>query len=302
MSAPSTLSAILIALSSFFVFTLQDTVVKLLGSQWHVVQVAAFNAAGCLVVPVAWAAWSGGLRVLRPANPRLHLARAVLAPLACVLVFYAYSVMPLTDAYAIAFSQPLIITALSVPILGEKVGWRRWSAVVVGFIGVLIMLRPGSGLLGPAALCMLAASGLWGFIHAVVRLARDDHPATFAVWVCAGIFLGMLPVLPFVWTTPTLPQLAVSLLGGLLGGCGFTLMSLAYARAEAGVVAPFQYIQMLYAAVIGLVVFGDPLPDGWTWLGTAIVIASGIYIIHRETVRRREAVTLQRLAVVGQPG
>ncbi len=300
MSPSSTLPAILIALLSFFVFTLQDTAVKLLAGEWHVVQVAAFNAIGCLVPPIVWALAAGGLHRLRPSNPRLHLVRAALAPLACVLVFYAYAVMPLTDAYAIAFSQPLIITALSVPILGEKVGWRRWSAVVVGFIGVLIILRPGSGLFGPAALCMIAASALWSFVHAIIRLAPRDHPSSFAVWVNVGILLGMLPILPLVWTTPTPGQLAISFLGGLLGGCGFTLMSLAYSRAEAGIVAPFQYVQMLYAAVIGLVVFGDSLPDAWTWVGTAIVISSGIYIVHRETVRRREATALQRLTTLGQ--
>ncbi|HEX2529127.1 MAG TPA: DMT family transporter [Geminicoccus sp.] len=296
MSAQSNLPAILIALLSFFVFTLQDTAVKFLGEEWHVVQTAALNALGCLVAPTIWAMSAGGLRLLRPRNVRLHLTRAILAPFACILVFYAYAVLPLTDAYAIAFSQPLIITALSVPILGEKVGWRRWSAVAVGFLGVLIMLRPGSGLLGPAAICMLAASGLWGFIHAIIRLAPDDHPSSFAVWVNVGIFAGMLPLLPFVWTTPTGPQLLISLVGGLMGGAGFTLMSLAYSKAEAGIVAPFQYVQMLYAAVIGLVVFGDALPDQWTWLGTAIVIASGIYIIHRETVRRRQALAHERLA------
>lgn len=300
MSSPSSLSAILIALLAFFVFSLQDTAVKLLGSEWHVVQVAAFNAIGCLVLPTAWALYAGGLRVLRPANPRLHLGRAILAPLATVLVFYAYAVMPLADAYAIAFSQPLIITALSVPILGEKVGWRRWSAVAVGFAGVLIMLRPGSGLFGVAAMCMLAASVLWSFIHAVVRLAPQDHPSSFAVWVNVGILSGMLPILPFVWITPTLDQLAISVVGGLLGGAGFTLMSVAYSKAEAGIVAPFQYMQMLYAAVIGLVVFGDALPDAWTWCGTAIVIASGIYIVHRETIRRRELIMLQRQAAMGQ--
>jgi drug/metabolite transporter (DMT)-like permease len=300
MSPSSTLPAILIALLSFFVFTLQDTAVKLLAGEWHVVQVAALNAIGCLVPPIVWALAAGGLHRLRPSNPRLHLVRAALAPLACVLVFYAYAVMPLTDAYAIAFSQPLIITALSVPILGEKVGWRRWSAVVVGFIGVLIILRPGSGLFGPAALCMIAASALWSFVHAIIRLAPRDHPSSFAVWVNVGILLGMLPVLPFVWTTPSPGQLAISFLGGLLGGCGFTLMSLAYSKAEAGIVAPFQYVQMLYAAVIGLVVFGDALPDAWTWVGTAIVISSGIYIVHRETVRRREATALQRLTSLGQ--
>ncbi|WP_051329462.1 DMT family transporter [Geminicoccus roseus] len=302
MTGSSTLPAILVALAAFFVFTLQDTAVKLLGGEWHVVQVAAFNAIGCLIPPTLWALSAGGLRLLRPANPRLHLVRAALAPLACVLVFYAYAVMPLTDAYAIAFSQPLIITALSVPILGEKVGWRRWSAVVVGFLGVLIILRPGSGLFGFAALCMIGASVLWSFIHAIIRLAPKDHPSCFAVWVNVGILAGMLPVLPFVWTTPSAEQLMISFLGGLLGGGGFTLMSLAYSKAEAGIVAPFQYVQMLYAAVIGLVVFGDALPDAWTWAGTAIVIASGIYIVHRETVRRREAVTLQRLATLGQAG
>ena len=300
MKSQSTLPAILIALLAFFVFTLQDTVVKLLAGQWHVVQVVAFNALGCLIPPIIWIAGSGGLRLLKPASPRLHLIRAALAPLACTLVFYGYSVMPLADAYAIAFSQPLIITALSVPILGEQVGWRRWSAVAVGFLGVLIMLRPGSGLFNVAALCMLAAAGLWGFIHSVIRLAPDDHPGSFAVWVNVGILLGMLPILPFVWHEPTIGQLGRSFVGGLLGGCGFTLMSLAYAKAEAGIVAPFQYVQMLYAAIIGLVVFGDGLPDAWTWAGTAIVIASGIYIVHREGVRKREISNLERLSAIGQ--
>lgn len=284
----SALPGILIALAGFLIFTVQDTVVKLLAGDWSVIQISAFIAFGCMIPPLLWVGLGDGFGRLRTRHVKLHLTRAILAPIAGLACFYAYAHMPLADAYAIAFSMPLIITALSVPLLKEQVGWRRWSAVAVGFVGVLIMLRPGSGMFGAPAMAMLLAATVWGFVFTLIRRAPDDHPASFAIWVNLGIVVGMLPLLPFAWTTPTLGQLGIVLVGGLCGGMGYTLLALAYSKAPASIVAPFQYMQILYAAVIGLVVFGDPLPDKWTWVGTAIVVASGIYIVHRETIRRAE--------------
>jgi drug/metabolite transporter (DMT)-like permease len=267
-------------------FTLQDACVKLLGGIWPLPQIMLGIGATAAVLLGVTRALQGGVASLRSRHPRVQAARAVLLPVCALGSFYAYANMPLAGAYAINFVQPLAITALSVPLLGEKVGWRRWTAVAVGFLGVLIILRPGSGLLGAPGLAMLGASFFAATTIALLRKAPLDPPLVSAFWTNLGVAGGGLALLPFAHVTPSGPELATVVTAGLLAAAAFSLQAVSLRAARAAVVAPFQYVQILFGLAVGALLFGDPPPDRVTALGALIVIGSGLYVLHRETRRR----------------
>ena len=208
--------------------------------------------------------------------------------------FTAYSLMPLADAYAFIFATPLLITVLSVPLLGETVRWRRWSAVLVGFAGVLIMLQPGNGsfdLAAGAALAAATASAL--SIILVRKLSATETTASIAFYTNAAVAVVMACLLPIGFVPPSLADLALMALAGLTGGAALMLLIAGYRRAQAAVVAPFQYSQMLWGVLLGWLLWDD-LPSTAIALGATIVVASGLYILYREVVRaegRLEPVT-----------
>ncbi len=205
------------------------------------------------------------------------------------LFFFALSVMSLADAYALLFTQPLVITILSIPMLGEKVGWRRWAAVCVGFIGVLIMLRPGAGLAEPAAIAVLGCSLLWGFGFLLVRkYSTVETSESFVIIGNLMVAIGTLPLAIWLWTLPQGHEWLYLLLAGLLAGVATVSLITAYRLAPAAIVAPFQYTQLPIGVVIGLVIFGD-VPELIVLLGAAIIIGSGLYILHRETMLKSTA-------------
>ncbi len=295
MAAPSTLTAqaasrhggaILLTLMAFMLFTGMDTCIKLVSGRYHTVQISCLNALFALLPLVAAAMWGGGLHRLRTRRLPLQLLRGLCQASGVPLTFFAYSLMPLADAYALLFTMPLIITALSVPLLREPVGARRWGAVVVGFIGVLIVLRPGSGLFGIGTIAALSGAFMNACAMLILRrLGATDNPEAAAFYGNLTIFLVMALALPFVLILPAPGDLAISALGGTLGGTAFLLLAHAYKRAPAALVAPFQYAQMPFALVAGYLLFNNR-PEPVMLLGAAVVIASGLYILHRETVRR----------------
>jgi drug/metabolite transporter (DMT)-like permease len=197
--------------------------------------------------------------------------------------------VPLATASAIGFTSPLIVTALSVPLLHEQVGWRRWSAVVVGFAGALMVIRPGGGLHDPAVLLILASSFAYALYQILTRLAgRIDTAATGIVFAALFGSLGMSLVMPFVFVVPrSLLDVLLFCSLGLLGGLGHYLVIRAFQLGPAAVIAPLGYVELIGSVVFGYLLFGN-FPDPWTWLGAGVIIASGIYIAFRER-RRREA-------------
>ncbi len=282
-------TGILLSLAAYALFTLMDSAIKVLGGRYHVVQVVFFNALFGLATVTLIALFRGRLAGVRSPQWRLHLLRWAIGLPGGLAIFWAYPRMPLADVYAILFAAPLFMTALSVPVLGERVGWRRWSAVLVGFLGVLIMLRPGSGLFGAAALAALFGA----FVHAcnmllLRRMRGVDPPEVFGIWGNGLTLLATALALPWLWRTPSPGDLALHAFAGIFAGSGFLLLVVAYARAPVSVLAPFQYSQMIYGIVLGALLFGD-LPRPTTMIGAAVVVASGLYIFHREAVRRREA-------------
>ena len=203
--------------------------------------------------------------------------------------FYAFKVMPLADAYAIAFAAPLVMTALSMPILGEAVGMRRWAAVVVGFLGVVVMLRPGTAGIGEmlniGTIAAIAGTVLFALVVLLTRkLSRVDTNAGIIFHAGLVGVLGSTALLPLDFIMPGIDGFLLLALVGLLGGVGVIAFTEALCHAPVAILAPFDYTAMIWAVAFGYVIWAD-LPDGWTLTGTAIVIASGLYVLHRETRR-----------------
>jgi S-adenosylmethionine uptake transporter len=277
------------ALVSFTIFSCSDAAVKWLSGRYSVFQIIFFSTLFALV-PMLWLiARDGGIAALRPRHPWLVGLRALLMAVDMVLVFFAFTQLPLADAYTMLFTAPMLVTALSVPLLGEHVGWRRWSAVVIGFLGVLIVLRPGFAVL------------LWGHVAALVsalffalslivvrRIGNRESASSLLVSLMAALLAVSAPVLPFVYVPPSALDLALLAAIGLLSGFGHLTLIEAFRRAPSAVVSPFQYSQIVWGVLFGLWLFGDP-PDRWVIAGSAVIIASGLFILWRETVRRRPA-------------
>lgn len=200
-----------------------------------------------------------------------------------ILFFYAFALMPLAEVVAIAFSAPLFITALSMPLLGERVGPRRWAAVVVGFAGVLVILRPGTELFQPVAFLPLTASLFLALAMLQVRLlTRTETNIALMTYMTSAGALVTAPFLLSGWVQPTGFDWALIVGMGIIGGTAQYLLTQAFRKAPASLIAPLEYSGILWAGLLGYWLFGE-VPDRWVFVGSAIVIASGLYILHRET-------------------
>jgi drug/metabolite transporter (DMT)-like permease len=193
--------------------------------------------------------------------------------------------LPVADATAIYFISPILITALAIPFLGEKVGWRRWTAAFVGLVGVLIVIRPGTGAFNIAALLPLLGATCWAIAAVATRMMSGTDRTTTTLVYSALVGLGLLSALvPFNWRTPTGQELAVALAMGATSTVGHGLVVLAYRHASASMVAPYSYAQLIWTGTLGFMVFGS-WPDAFTVLGAGIIAASGLYTAYRERVR-----------------
>lgn len=228
----------------------------------------------------------------------LHALRGALIALATLLFFSALKFLPLADAIAIFFVEPLILTLLCALFLGESVGWRRLTAVAVGFAGSLIVIRPSFHALGlPALLPLGTALSFAVYLILTRKLAQHEHPERMQFY--AGVFGGLVmtvalaagsivdvAVLSFVWPDRWQWLLLAGL--GIIATAGHLLVVHAFRRAPAGLLAPFQYVEIIGATILGLVFFGD-FPDTMTWLGVVIIVGSGMYVFHRESTIARRA-------------
>lgn len=232
---------------------------------------------------------SRGWRVFITHQARIQGLRSLLLLGSTTLNFLALAHIPLTIANAIGFSAPFIVTALAVPLLGEHVGWRRWSAVAIGFLGVLIIVRPGAGHLHWAAALSFLATACSAIYQLLTRrFSTRDDPATTIIYTALVGTVASSLVVPFYWTMPTTwLSIGLFMLMGFCGGFGHFFVVKAFQYGEASVVAPYGYVQLIGTTLLGFWIFGD-LPDRWAWLGTAIIMISSGYIAYREKVRRRE--------------
>jgi drug/metabolite transporter (DMT)-like permease len=283
---------ILLMCAAVLIFTVSSTMVKALGSGYPVAQIVFFRCLLAFLPLYVAIRRAGGWVTLRTKRPGAHTFRVVVGGLALFIGFWALTLMPLADYYAFTYAAPLFATMLSIPILGEQVGIRRWSAVAVGFVGVLIMLRPGVQSFDFASLVAIAAAFTYALaIIAVRNLARTESSASAVFYfTLAGLVLSGA-ALPFDWRDPTLQEWALLLGLGVVSGFGQILMTDAYRLAPPAVIAPFDYTSMLWALVFGYVLFGD-FPEPMVLAGAAVIIASGVYIIYRETVRGVERAPL----------
>ena len=288
-AAPRATVGIAWALLAFALFSTVDTLIKLASASLPVAQVAFFTTAAA-AVPIGVVFWcEGGFRRFWPAVPGLVLLRAVFATSASLCAWNAFARLPLADAYALIFTVPLWVTVLSVPVLGERVRWKRATAVVVGFAGILVMLKPGEASLQPGHL--FAAGAALSAASAMLTTRVIGRRARGGVQLAALSLLMLTVTAPSVVAAPPALDAATSALlvaaGGLLGLAQFAIWT-ALQHGPAAVVSPFQYSQLLWATLYGALVFGD-WPTASTLAGAAIVIASGLYIMHRERVPRARA-------------
>lgn len=268
--------------------TLNDATVKWLSATYPIGEIMTLRGL-FIFLPIALIAWRlGGMRTLEIHNLGAQGGRAGLTLLSTVFYLTALAVLPIADTVAINFAGPLFLTMLVTPLLGEQVGWRRWTAVSIGFIGVVVMVRPGSDSLRMVALLPLAGA-LMGAVRDIItrRLTNDRLRAESSVAIlCFStlvVTLGGLLTLPFGWRMPTMVDFAMLALSGFLLGGGHYLVIEAFRHAEAGLIAPFKYISIVWAVIYGFVVWGD-IPDRWIVTGAGLVIGSGLYIFHREAV------------------
>jgi len=202
--------------------------------------------------------------------------------LATLCMFTAVSYMPLADAVAASYVSPLILTGLSAVILYEHVGPRRWTAVAIGFVGVLVILRPGFGMTQWAAVLPLGMALFYALYNVTTRLVADSAPPLTSLFYTALVGAAAISaVAPFFWTWPSPAAWGLLVLTGLFGGIGHMALIVAFERAEASMVAPFAYTELIWATLSGALVFGD-FPDAWTFAGAGIIAASGLYVLHRE--------------------
>ena len=264
-------------------FAVMDATIKWLTAEYPVPQVIALRSWFGLPILILLAMREGGLAALKTRRPLVHIGRYLLVLLLSLSFFWALSKMKLVDAVAIAFATPLIITALSVPLLREPVGLRRWIAIGVGFCGVLIMLRPGMGVFQWAALAALGSAVVYALLMITTRAFKNtESTASLMLYPQLGISLTGLLMVQYFWVTPPLLDLALFALAGFFGSIGVLCLTHAFRMAPAATIAPFEYTALLWATLLGYLVWGE-LPDSITILGASIVGASGLYIIYRET-------------------
>ncbi len=277
---------------STMVFAAMNAGVKLLSGHIKPIEIGFFRQLFSLA-PVTWMLMrQGGIARLRTRRPLGHLFRGLIGNFSMMVFFLSVAWLPLADATALSFSSPLFVTALSLPLLGEVVGIHRWSAVAVGFVGVIIMTHPSAAWFAPGAGAGAAVGLVAGFLSALMmitirQLSRTEQPVTIVFYFATIGCLLFGGLLPFFWTRPSPLELGGLAIVGTLGGCSQLLMTQAYRHAPASVLAPFSYTSIVFSTVFGFLIWRD-FPQPRVLTGAAIIIVSGLYIIYRETRRHAE--------------
>jgi drug/metabolite transporter (DMT)-like permease len=277
----------LLMVASMLCFASMDATTKYIIHDYGVAQVLFVRSLVFTGFAALLAHRRGGLRrAMHSARPWLQAGRAALAVVESAAFVLAFRYLPLADAHSVGASSPLFVVALSAPLLGERVGRDRWLAVLAGFAGVLLIIRPGFIALNLALLLPLAGAFMWGLFQILLRLcSRTDSNETTLLWsAVVGLVLTSFVGLPG-WTPPTGQAWVLLIVIALLGCLGSLALTVALAVAEAAAIQPYSYTLLLWVTVLGMVVFGD-MPDRWTVAGGAIVVASGLYAWHRERALR----------------
>lgn len=282
------LRAILAILFSVACFSVLNAISKTLTQHYPVGQVIWARYLFAFVFMMALFLPRSGLALFRWHNVGSQVVRGLLLFFSSFLYFHGLVYLPLATAASISLTSPLVVTALSARFLGEPVGPRRWIAVCIGFVGALIVVRPGHAHFEWHSLLIVASTLCSAFYQLFSRrygqAERPDASATMATIVGT---VAAAPLLPFEWVTPVFGwDLVLFVAIGVMAGVGHYFLTIAYSRAPAAVVAPFNYVQLVGAAILGYLVFGS-IPDFWTWVGAAVIVCSGLYLGHAERLRYR---------------
>ncbi len=286
-SEKSSLKGVLFALLGFAAFSTHDVIIKFLGTDYAPFQILFFSV--LLSFPFATVMLMGDKSegTLRPANPRWVLMRTLAGVVAGSSAFYAFSVLPLAQVYAFIFAAPLLITVLSIPILGEKVGVHRWAAVVMGLIGVMVVLRPGAEPLTLGHIAGLTAAAGSAVVSVVTRkIGRAERSAVLMLYPMMANVILMACLLPFVYKPMPVEHLGLLAVMSLLGFSAGLCIIAAYRFADAAIVAPMQYSQIIWGAGFGFLFFSET-PDQATGIGAGIIIFAGLYVVLRESIGGR---------------
>ncbi len=279
---------IALVLGASFIFALGDAASKMMVATLPPLEVQWIRAVvvALLSVPVVY--WRKGKAAFLTAHPGTQLVRGTAVWISSLLYIIGLSYLPLADTTAINFIWPILITVFSVFMLGEKIGIRRALATLVGFIGMLIIIRPGSSAFQVAAIFPIGAAVLWAFGSVMTRgMMTTEPPETTIVWSSLIMLVGTTLLLPFYFVVPTWREIGLGLWIGFSAAIGHAMIIFAFSRARASVLAPFAYVQLVWAAATGYLLFGT-VPDRWIVTGAIIIVASGLYTLHRERVRRGE--------------
>ena len=304
----ASLTGVLFALGGSVTLSVNDLAIKALSGTYALHQVILIRAAISLtiILAVIWASRTG-FRQLATRRWKEHLFRVSIVMISNVTYFLGLAAMPLADAVATSFVAPVLVTLMSAVVLGERVGPRRWAAVAVGLLGVMVMVRPGAGVIQPAAILVLISAFCYASSHMMTRRMRDTESAmtlnffvqcgfiavssTMGIWVGDGHLAGSanasLAFLFRPWILPAAADLWAFAATGMAVGIGGLMVSQAYRTSEAALIAPFEYIGMPMAIVWGVVVF-HTWPDATAWIGIALICGAGLYTLWRETMRKKD--------------
>lgn len=263
-------------------FTGMQVTVRHVAEELHPFEVAFFrNFFGLLVVSPLLFRY--GLGVLRTPRLKLHALRGALQTTGMMFFFTALTLAPLAQNIALSFMAPLFTTVMAILFLRERAGWRRWAALIAGFVGAWIVIRPGLAVVNTGALFVIASSVIWAGSMIIIKiLSRTESSLTITLYM--GLFMAPLSLIPalFVWEWPTLEALGFLLLVGGFGGVGHLALAQAFKEADTTAVLPFDFLRLIWASALGFLVFAE-IPDVWTWLGGAVIFTSTTYIAFRET-------------------
>ncbi len=282
------LTGIILMVLGMAVLNAMDAISKLLTTDYTGIQVAWARYAFHLVPLVALAGPSRVRRMVRTINPRAQILRSTSLAISAVCIILAFSLMPLADAIAVSFIAPLIVVALSARFLGEHVGLHRWIAVVIGFVGMLVLVWPEGNVFETGAIFAVAAAIFWAIGLMMTRHVRGDDPwSTLFFTALIGTVLLSLAV-PFFWRSPSLVAWGLMASMGLLGGLAHALIILAFRNASASLLAPYNYTLLVWATFYGWLLFQE-LPDLRGIVGAVIIVTAGLYAGYRERLATRQA-------------
>jgi drug/metabolite transporter (DMT)-like permease len=263
-------------------FVCMDSLAKFLTTRIPVTEIVWARYVFHLATMLPVILWHGVRRLATTSRSGLQIVRSMMLLAVTILFNMGFRHLPLATVTAIGFATPLVVTALAVPLLKEKVGPRRWAAVLVGFAGVLVVVRPGGESFNIAVFFPLAGALCNACYQLATRaLSGRDSALTTIFWTGLGGCIAMSPVMPWVWQAPDALEWGLLALYGLLGFFSHYMLILAFRHASASVLAPFSYVQLVLAIVSGMVFFNN-VPDVWTFLGTILICGSGLYVWYRQ--------------------